>query len=556
MATQTNPIPVINQNQPARSWFIDDIYQPLSTTTTGQYVPNVNDLVWDYLQGWFRVTAVDYTTGASTLTPWALPKAPDQANDLDVLLGAGPGTIADSYRAYIDTTVTPATLVLDRRLHIYGTTANSVKVFLGSDISQNGQVISQYYDASWHLLGENVPLELVGNDPTNLAIKAPKVGYTTTQVADGELLTVVVYDAVGGAVSTAKLIAQNTTFIRQAEASSKYITSITLESPFLSPTDPTIIQYPVNMPVASLNLLGKVSYSDGSTAVLPVDGTKFSLFGLERYIATQQGQELPVVLSYLLSANESNYMGAPSTNTRITREYKAQTLQANNAFSIRLYVFPVWQNPQSGYRLQFYLYNLDRKSVYDVTNLVQAGGNTAAFNPTLYGTAQSLTFALSMDTVDPVYPPFRYVQPMSIALMLPGTNTTGDNWTVQYDPTQPVPYGVGTYAMVTYQSVGNWTVDLTCGLSDFGQWLQKVYYAGQPLVDKTSEVMAPVPNIMAVLIGNTRTELPIESWNQVFTSHIAVPAGSLVTIEWIYRGGANDLQLGVSGLISRTVNPA
>lgn len=545
MATPTSPTPVINTDAPARAWYIADIYDPANTAQTGQYVPNVNDLVWDYDEGWMRVTAVDYTTGISTRSIWNLPQQPSEAaNGDDVLLGAGPGTVADSYRALIDYSVHPAILSLDHRLHYYGTTTTSIKVFVGTDISYTGQVISQYYDQNWNLLGENIPLELASIDANNIATKAPKVGYTTASLTDGELLTVVAYDDVGNVVSTAKVVAQLSTFVRQADAASKYISAISLESPFLSQADNQTVQYPVNMPVAGLNLMGRVSYSDGSSTRLPVDGTKFSLYGLEQYIATQPGQTLPLVLSYLLSQGESNYIGSPSNNARITRQYNAKTLPMDGAFTIKLFVIPVWQNVLQGYRLQYFLYNLDRTSVYDVSAYVEAAANSVGFNPTLYGTAQNLAVAVSMDQVDPSYPPFRYVQPFTVTLLKAGNSTgAGDAWSVLYSPSQPAPYGVGVFAVSNYLEVGNWTLDLTCGLTDFNTWINQVYYAAMPLYDSQSEVMAPVPNIMAVYINNTRYEFPIDQWNTLLTVTTAVPQGSAIYLEWVLRNGTDDLQL-------------
>lgn len=551
MTTDTNPAYAIDYDQPSRVWAINDIYDPAVPRSTPQYVPNVNDLIYDFTQGWFRVTAVDYTTGISTRVIWTPPKAPDTDDTVDVLLGAGPGTIADSYRAFISTAVTPFSLALDRRLRFYGTTVTSIKIFLGTDISDAGQVVSKFYDQSGNLLGENIPLELVQMaEGANLAIKAPKVGYTTTNIADGEVLRVVAYDDVGNVVSTALVIAQNTTFVRAADAAAKYITTISLVSPFLSTSDTDTVEYPINMPVESLNLMGEVTYSDGSEALIPVDGTKFSVFGLGQYIATQVGQRVPLVLSYALAEGEYTYNGVPSINSRMTREYSAKTSPIDGAYTVKLFVFPVWQSAQSGYRLQFFLYNLDRQDVYDVTNLVEAGSTNQPFNPTLYNTVQNLTFALKMDLVDPAYSPFRFVQSLQITLLRPGNDQTGDNWTVAYDPGQTPPYGTGLQAKASFINVGNWKLDLTCGVTTtVDDWLAKVYAPAHPLVNTQSEAAAPVPNIMAVIINNTRYEFPIAQWSTLLTVSTTMTEGSVVYIQWIKRDNDNDLQLGVSGLI-------
>ena len=548
-----NPSPVIQPNLPFTTWFAPTIYDPTNPNPApgAVYVPNVNDLIIDYTQGYFRVTAVDYTTGISTRVPWTLPLTPGITDTNDILMGAGPGTLADSYRCYVNQAVKPAILALDRRLRYYGSTTTSVKIFIGTDISSAGQVTSKFYDQNWTLLGENIPLELVAmNDTTNTAIKAPKVGYTTDILNDGELLTVVAYDAVGTVVSTGKVLVQNTSFIRSADASTRYIKAISLATPFLNPSDPTNIQYPINMPVSALNLMGVITYSDGSTSTLPVDGTKFALSGLDGYIATQQGQTVPLVLKYYLSANEFNYIGTPSVNRIITEEYSATTLPTDGAYSIKLFGYPVWQDPINGYRMEYYLYNLDRKNVYLVTPLVQLDTGSAPFNPTLYGTYQTIGVAVNLNAVDPSFAAYRHVQTLGISLLRPGNDASGDNWTVAYTPGQTPAYGVGVLARGHYVQVNNWTLDLTCGVTTtLSDWLNKVYYPSQPLFDGRTETQAPAPNIMALYVAGTRYEYPIAQWNTLFTVTQTLLEGTDVYIEWILRDAQNDLQLGVSGFI-------
>lgn len=544
-----NPTFISDPNQPYREWLRTQIYNPDAPSADAVYVPNVNDSVRDWAQGFFRVVGVDYTTGRSTLVAWDLPKSP-QDDEIDVLLGAGPGTIADSYRFFVNAATNPATLSLDRRLRVNASTVSSFKLFKGTDISDEGQVISKYYDQNWNLLGENIPLEIVAMpDATNYAVKAPRVGYTTNLVQDGDLYTAVFYDDNAGPVSVAKLIAQNSSFIRTADASAKYITSISVESPFLNPADPTNFQIPINMPVQYVPMIGVVTYSDGSQKRLPVDGTKFRMAGLDSYIATQQGQRVGLVLIYNLSSNEFNYIGTPTPNGTITEEYSATTMPTDGAYSVKMFVTPVWQDPINGYRLQFWLYNLDRQDVYDVTSLVTAATDFAPFNPTLYNVVQNVAFGVQMNQVDPTFAPWRFVQSMAITLLRPGNDQGGDNWLIQYTPGQTPAYGVGTLAKGTFINTNLWNLDISCGLTDQTAWLDKVYYAGQPLYDSTSELKAPVPNFMRIIVNNTPYEFQVSQWNQVLQVSSQLVEGQAVYIQWIYRDGQNDLQLGSSGLI-------
>lgn len=546
----SNPSPIIQPDLPFATWNSTQIYDPAYPDGTGIYVPNVNDIIFDFVQGMFIVTSVDYTTGASNRRKWELPLQPSGNDNEDVLLGSGPGTISDSYRACINSSLRPSPLSLDRRLRLYGTTTSSIKVFRGTDISAHGEVISKFYDQNWNLLGDSIPLELVAmNDATNFAVKAPKVGYTTANVSDGELLTVVTYDDVGTVVSTAKMLAQNTSFIRTSDASTKYIRSISVKCAFLNPSDPTNIQFPINMPVENLNMIGVVTYSDGTTLELPVDGTKFMMYGLDNYIATEQGQRIPLVLVYNLSANEYNYIGVPSTTRAIAEEYSATTMPTDGAYSVKLFVYPVWQDSLNGYRLQYYLYNLDRQDVYDVTNIAQADTDARPFNPTQYNVYQTVAVAVDLNRVDPAFAPLRHVQTVGITLQRPGNDYSGDNWTVAYTPGQSPAYGVGTLAKVRFVDATNWKLDLSSGCTTLAEWLDRCYYAAQPLFDSRSEIKAPVPNIMRINVNGTRYEFPVGQWSSSFTVGQSMAEGSNVYVEWVLRDSENDLQLGVSAFI-------
>jgi hypothetical protein len=562
----TPPVLIVDKNRGYREWLASEIY---TGSGTGRYVPNVDDSVRDWTQGVLRVISVDYSTGLSVTKLWTPPNDPSAISDADILLGAGPGYQSESYRAYIDQSVLPHTLALDKRVHIYGSTASYIKLFRGTDISVTGEVVSQMYDSGGTFLGENIPLELVAvpafqgrslitngtsvaelaMDVTNMAIKTPKVGYTTKSFSDGDVVTAVVYDDAGGVVSIAKFLVKNTAFIRTTDASTKYIKSISVETPFLSQSDPKTIQYPINMPVSALNLIGVVTYSDGSQLRMPVDGTKFSMYGLQDFIATIEGQTMDVVLSYALSPGEVNYITESSPSKHIGEAYKVTTIKADGAYSIKLFVSPVWIDALNGYSLDYFLYNLDREDVYPVTNLVQMGSDSRAFNPTQYGTVQKISVGINLNEVDPSFANYRHVQEFDITLLKQGTDKTGDNWTVGYTSGQNPPYGVGVKAMAKFINVGNWQLDLSCGLTTVADWLNKVFYPTQPLFDPGSEAKAPAPNFFALVYGNTRLEVPISQWNSTIVMGETFVDGKVLNVEFFLRNASTDLQLGVSGMI-------
>lgn len=542
---------IVDPNRRFTIWNISDIYKPGGDPEVAKYVPNKNDEVRDWESGTYRVTDVDYTTGISILTKWKEPTTPGEVEDVDVLLAAGPGHVSESYRCYIDDSVIPHTLCVDARAHLHGTTLTSFKVFLGSDIGQNGEVISSLYDNAGNLLGENIPFELVAmDDINNFAIKAPMVGHTNRKLKDGEQLTLVAYDASGQPRSQALLVVKNTRFIRRHDASLKYVLGISLETPFLNPSDPNVVEYPINMPVAGLNLMGRVTYSDGTSLSMPVDGTKFSIAGLTNYVATIQGQPAPLMLYYQLSDGEVAYLDTPAPNRKVPKPYTARTKERDGAYSVKLYVVPTWVDLLTGYRLNYFLYDLDRKTVYDVTSHVEFGVNSPAFRPTEYGVVQNLVVRLNMQKVNPQFEEWAHTQTFALTLLRRGDQDVGTNWTIGYDPGQNPPYGEALKAAYKFINVGNYQLNVSCGALTQDEWLERLYYRSKPLFDARSESAPLVPTHFTVVTGTQSIDLPISAWNQTITA-TAIPAeGRPVYIRFIRRMADNDLQLALAGLIT------
>ena len=59
------PNPIIDPQRPHTRWSLDEIYN--GSDTGGEYTPNPDDEVWSWSGGLYRVVAVDYQTGLSTL---------------------------------------------------------------------------------------------------------------------------------------------------------------------------------------------------------------------------------------------------------------------------------------------------------------------------------------------------------------------------------------------------------------------------------------------------------------------------------------------------------
>ncbi len=539
-------VPIYDPDGRWTTWSLDQIY--LGTEGLNKYVPKVDDYVVDpKTDERYRVVELDETTMIPRLVR-IVPASVDAFSDSDLLMGVGPGTQSDTYRVYIDTSVMPHTLAVDARLKVHGSMATTAKIFKGSEVANTAHAVSAFYDQMGNLLGQLIPLELVAMpDGQNYTVKSVPVCYTTEQLADGEVVTVVFYSDAGRVVSKRQLLVENTAFIRSSDAGTKYVSDISLESPFLSSSDPTLIQYPVNVPLNGLNLMGRVHYSDGTSRLMPVDGSKFRIYGLDHYVATIVGQKLPLVLSYALSEGEVAYGATVGAERYFTESYRAQTMQADGSYSVKLFGYPVYIDPINGYRLEWFLLNLDRQAVYRATPYVTINANTRAFDPIAFGVSQKLSVSVDLSKLSPAYNAYIHTQAVEIVLLAPGIEHA-TNWTIAFSPGQDPVYGKDNFAATTFINQNLTKVNLKMDMLTRESWLDRVFYRAQPLFDDTREIKAPAPNFFKLLIGNNSYEFPIEQWGSDLLVETAVENASTIYVQFFKRTPENDLQLGVSGL--------
>lgn len=295
-------------------WELKEIY--FGNVGDRRYVPKVGDCIKDTdINADYIVASIDPVTLIPTLR--ALVALNNGGlSEQDILFGVGPGTQADTYRVYLDTSVLPYVLAVDARLYVAGSATSYCKIFRGADVSDQSKVVSALFDQSGTLLTLNIPLELARFDNhLNVSTKIVSVCHTKEQMNDGELVTIVFYDDIGHVVSKRQLLVENTAFIRSINVSQKYISSISVETPFLSATTDNLIEFPINVPLQGIGLFGIVNYSDGSSLRMPVDGTKFKIFGIEQFVGTIVGQKINLVLSYTVGSDETVY-GAVNVKDR------------------------------------------------------------------------------------------------------------------------------------------------------------------------------------------------------------------------------------------------
>lgn len=536
------------------TWFRSQLWTGVASTTA-IYMPNKGDFVIDLEQGFFVVDTADHSTLTYTLKPWSPLSNPDEDPTDDNLVGTGPGYVSERYRGFLNTSVTPHTLVPDSVLYWKGSMVDHYRVFLGTDVNPNtGTIISTYFDPSGNFLGDAIPVEsaeIPTDDGQGLyTVKVPLRGYCNRTLNNGELITLVAYNEDDEEVSLATLVVYVSGAVPVVGDSRRYISGITLDTAWASSSDPNVIEFPVNATVESIPMTGVVHYSNGERQRFALGGNRFAVYGLDNFIATVPGSSFKLGLVYTLANDEIAYQQLPTVNNKITAEYIARTMVADGAYSVKLFGYPSWVSGAVGYRMEYWLYNLDRQQFYNVTPYIEAASNSQPFNPTLYGSLQTITVAIDLNRVDGVFRPYRHVQTFQIALLTRGDSNDA-NWSVAFTPDQDTSYGVDLFADLELVSLNNWRLRLGNGFQSKEIWLQNMYQRAEPLYNPEIEGTYPEPTHFRVRFANNTYEFSVDQWDDVLGVNNDRDNGALVYIQWIRRTADTDLQLAMTALPAR-----
>ena len=550
-------VPVYDQDGAFKWWRLDQVYT--GPNGAGIYVPNVGDGILDWDTGFYRVTDLDLSTYLAKWEKWDAPVSHDTS--LDVLFGTIPGYASESSRVYYDRSVTPHVLAIDKRLRMYGSETAYVMIFKGTDISLNtGRVIGYMVDATGHIGEKKIPLETVAFDQVNnISVKAPKIAYTSDDLTDGEVVTVVAYTSGNAVVSYQKMLIKDTSFVMNGSTPVKYITSIEIDSPYLNTAKENWFSIPQFTDVDSISMKGIIRYNDGSSRDQTItlgNGGRMRLMGFENFVATIVGQKVPLVLTYYLDSTEETYgaQSAVGTDRHISVMYQAEVMPVDGAAAVKLFPVPTWVDANNGWKLDYWLFSLDRKNFYYVTPYVQLGQTSADYQPLLYGQRQQLTVTIDLSKVDSRFKALRHAQTFDVTLVQDGL-TDGDPWYLRYSPGQDPAYGKGISAKFKFGSVDNWGVKVDCGAKSQAEWLDALYYRTQPLFFPDTETQGLTPtHFVVVIASDVQVEFPISRWNTELAVKSGGSIGEGISLRWIHRDSSNnDLFLGASPMVVRHV---
>lgn len=546
-------VPIHNPDALLTSRYLRDIFVP-GGPGLGRVIPKVGELVFDSFNDSEYpiqvVTAIDYVSGKSTMKPWN--NTPAQGfTPGDILTGVGNVTSAETYRIFLDTSVTPFSMTVDQRLSYPGPDVDHIVAYVGNPDGTR-RPVSVYYNNAGELIGESVPVvpALTRNPdvPEGYTIvKGIPTFYSNEDLDNNTPVLVIAYAAAGHEVSRRQLLIKRSGFTPKRNDAIKYIRDISLRTPFMSDTDEEVINLPVNVPLQGLYMRGVVSFNDGSEIEYPIDNVRFSLLGLSDYVATEPNRRSKLVLRYRVPNNEMSLGGVQTDNFYRTRRYSVMTKEAQGAYNVKIYAYPVWIDPVQGYALRFFLYNSDRRVKYDITHLVEYAVNGAPFNPTLYGVLQTLNVGINLSKVSPSYVNYRFNQIIQLVLWREGTERE-TNWTIQFETGQDPAYGPNNRAKLKFINSNYYLLSLDNNCATMKDWLKRLYWDTLPIYNSRTEVAGIEPTHFRVKVGNQTHEYTVSEWKLVKQVMAGLKDNDTCFIEWIKKTPDSVLELGISGI--------
>lgn len=516
-------------------------------------VPKLDTLVFEYVGSqvtFYKVTSVNPTTMVSTLTP-VKESMPGGDLDPDVfLLALGGDARSDLLVAYVNQNTSPARVSLSSVIYVNGINNTHAKLFLGSDVSSTGRIISAIFNQAGEFVTNNIPLVNTNEVDSTVSPGRKFVSdfHTTYPLQNNDLVSLVVYNNAGVPTWRQQLRVEISNAVWTGQTGVRNVVGVRLKSPHLNSPAGDVINVPMGISTESLMFTAVVEYSDGEREI-NIDNTNAKLLGLEEVLTTIIGADVPVQLQYLLAPDEVSMVAGQGSFAYVSKPYTARIVDPIHDFAFKLFVYPEWVNTATGYRLRWFLYNLRRDMVMDVTQHVSidAAAGTA-FNPKGYGIEQQLLAYLDVGDVMPELASYRYPQWVSVVLNQQG-NERGTNWLVGHLRTQSPKYGEGLSARGYVPTTGQWVINLSQGISpNFETWLEKVYTNTRALHNPQEETQAPQPNRFKLIVGDSVTDYPLADWNKPLSVTSTLGNNKTIFIQFYRRLVDTDLQLSTAGL--------
>lgn len=517
-------------------------------------VPEEGWLVWD-LQGtevvmWFVYKVYQ---NKSELKPCTIQQqTSNTTEDQDVLFGRKGGPIAGEGLMVIDYTTRPNRARIDSKITRPG--AAYALLYLGDrlDTDDGGVIISAQYDKNGVKVSNKIPVTLAAiknyENRTVMTTDTFSVIKNEDALPNGSRATLVFFDEGDMPITPSqRIVIQHCGYLRNRQIGVRYVTDIELLGPWFTDANaPDKMILPILTPLSGIEFRAAVHYSDGEPVIRSVNDGKFELIGTDEYRPTYPGQAAELVLRYIFDEDEEHYVAKPGQDGRLTRKYIIMAGDAQGAYAVKLYIYPVWDFTASQWKLVMFMYDLDRRTFINVTDHIRYSDVSPPFRPNSYGMMQDLTFLLTLKDVSQTYNSTIYKQETGVVLYN-DINSAEREWGVVYDITKPT-YD-GKFAN-TVNNGANTKVNVKNGAADQAAWLEMLYWSVIPSFDIFNEEQAPTPDKFYLMLEDGRKwPVQIADWDKDITIGGALPKGQTVFLQWVkVMTGGDEQQLALTGL--------
>lgn len=501
-------------------------------------VPKINDWVINpETKQTMLCTAVDETT--------LIPTLRDITSQDDNSMTDAVGGLPDTYRVSFDTTSLPYTLQVDPRLRFGGSDIAYARLYRGTNAEDTASIISMMYDNQGNFLTNNIPLDDVArHNVTNILEKCVRVCKTTTELSNGEYVTLALLSSENRVATTRTLRVVKTSWIAAAAVDTRSVTHVSLISPYLSQVNPNVLEVPINVQLNALNIFAQVHYSDGTVSDPQTLTGKFALLGIEQFAGVSPSQDARLTLRYTLDNDEPASAATTADGKFVTTPYRLITSPQQGAFTIKLSGYPAWNSTEHAYRMHWFLTDLNRQTMLNVTSQVYYNESSDVFDGTKLGQIQRLSVRINLRDISSSYPSFIQQGFQTVTLDKTG-DQPGPNWRIAFDINQQPLFGETLHARAVMITQNLWRVNVRFGAANFQDWLERIFYDAKPLYDIRSETKAPQPTHMVIFRDNVRTEVPIDQWDKEFQVSVNFSTASNIQIQFIRKEANTTLTLGV-----------
>lgn len=549
---------VRHTGEPLTIRMYDELYVG-GTLTPGKvyHIANKDDLVFRAGRGMYLVTHVT-DTGIPTLDFQKMTDGNPLDGQTKLYEGlAKMSTISDSWLT-VNYAVDPAVATIDTRFLLFGVEIKSIKVFLGTDISkETGKVISARYDNPGGIISESINLYRVTNDGSD--VFRPYQFNVPKNIKEKQIVTVVGYNSLGGAVSADTFLVRHSDAIAPSSMAKVYTTGIELLSSLIVTSNKRKLINTLGVAPRGSLMQCRVKYSDGSHVDLPIDGTKVKLEGLDTFNYKSLGSPGNLTLMYFPDEDEAATNLSTSVIPNLMENYQIQNTAAMSEFALKIYVVPHLVSRTAGYELKYFLTDDDYGVLIDVTSHMQEEGavkranNEGDFLPLGYGIPQTLVLRLDVDKVfrsssssmQGMYPGYIQIQTVLVTLNNPILNTK-DRWRIDYNADGANALGENQRAQYEQQ---NRLLHIKGNNTTYNEFMENSYWKALPTYNPKDFSQALAPTHFRITTPTFTTTIRVDDWDKP----IPIPQGATLSedttlmITWISDGGT-ELYLAVTAI--------